>query len=148
MEPIRIDDGTREFSLVDTYGREICKLRFRPADISIMDRYKTLTEDFDSVVAPLREINDAEADGEKIKAVEAEIIRRFNVVLDTDTAPIFAKRSALSAVGGRFFCELVLDAIGGVIADAVAAEAEASAKRIAKYLPEDNGDDRAAAGNA
>lgn len=148
MEPIRIDDGTREFSLVDTYGQEICKLRFRPADISIMDRYKALTEDFDTVIAPLREITDAETDWQKVKAVEAEIIRRFSIVLDTDTAPIFAKRNALSAVGGRFFCELVLDAIGGVIADAVKAESEASAKRIAKYLPEDNDDARTAPGNA
>lgn len=138
MGAIRIDDGTREFTLVDTYGREFCKLYFRPADLSIMDRYKALTEDFDSVIAPLAEVNaDEEMDWEKVKAAEAEIIRRLNVVLDTDTSGIFAKRSAFSAVGGKFFCELVIEAIGEIITKAIAEESAKSAQRIAKYLPED-----------
>ena len=35
-----LDDGTKEITLVNPYGKVICKLHIRPGDVSIYDRYK------------------------------------------------------------------------------------------------------------
>ena len=154
MAVIKIDDGTREYTLVDTYGREFCKLYLRPSDYSIMDRYNTLLEDLESVLAPLADIgvtaegeaaSDDKDDWAKFKAVEAEIIRRLSVVLDTDASVIFEKRNAFSPVGGRFFCEVVLEALGEVIAGAIKEESAKTQARLGKYMPQEQDSDAGAA---
>lgn len=33
-----VDDGTREIPLVNKFGKLICKVYMRPADMSILDR--------------------------------------------------------------------------------------------------------------
>ena len=156
MAVIKIDDGTREYTLVDTYGREFCKLYLRPSDYSIMDRYNVLVEDWEKVLAPLAEIGvtaegeaatDDKAEWAAFKAVEAEIIRRMSVVLDTDASVIFEKRNAFSPVGGRFFCEVVLEALGGIITEAIKEESAKTQARLGKYLPQD-GDAGAAPADA
>ena len=52
-----LDDGTREITLVNNYNKVICRIHFRPSDISIMDRYDLLTKDFDKIIEPLQQIN-------------------------------------------------------------------------------------------
>lgn len=148
-----IDDGTRAIPVVNQFGQEICTIHIRPADISILDRYQKLQDGFAEMIAPLEQIGtkadgtaENEADWEKLKAVETELLRRFNAVLDTeDASAIFAKRSPFSSVGGRFFCEIVFDAIGQIIASAITEEAERTRGRLAKYLPEGNDDREPAA---
>lgn len=137
-----VDDGTREIPLYNKFGRLICNVYIRPADFSIVDRYNALMRDFASVVEPLKEL-DIQSDGtaafekdwETLKAVETELKARINALFDMEEADdIFAKRNAFSSVGGQFFCERVLNALGDVIAEAIAEEANASKKRMAKYL--------------
>ena len=154
-----IDDGTREIPLVNKFGKLICNIYIRPADLSILDRYSKLSADFKDIVEPLRDIS-IEKDGEAafeedwkvLKGVEAELKRRINDLFDMDEADdIFAKRNPFSSVGGRFFCESVIEAIGNLIADAVEEEMELSRQRTAKYLEdvqEVSGDDRTAAQGA
>lgn len=137
-----IDDGTREIPLVNKFGKLICKVYFRPADWSIIDRYNDLTKDFDTIVKPLSSLdikNDGtvsfEKDWETLKAVESELKRRFDLLFDMEEADeIFAKRNAFSSVGGEFFCSKVLTALGGIIEDAVQEESSLSRARVAKYL--------------
>ena len=159
-----VDDGTREIPIVNKFGKLICNIYIRPADISILDRYNQLTADFSEIVEPLKSLsikNDGTAafdeDWAVLKSVEGELKKRINALFDMDEADeIFAKRSPFSSVGGRFFCENVIEAIGGVIADAVEDEMEMSKRRTDKYLsdiqptanPEVNGDDRTAAADA
>lgn len=159
-----VDDGTREIPIVNKFGKLICNIYIRPADISILDRYNQLTADFSEIVEPLKKLsikNDGtaafEEDWAVLKSVEGELKKRINALFDMDEADeIFAKRSPFSSVGGRFFCENVLEAIGGVIAEAVEDEMEMSKRRTDKYLsdiqptatPEVNGDDRTAAADA
>mgnify|MGYP007069861085 CR=1 FL=1 len=139
---ITIDDGTREIPVVNTFGQPVCTIHFRPADYSIFDRYKDFAKDFEDIVKPLENVgitNNGEAavdDGwQIIKQVEGEIIQRFNDLLDTDdAAEIFAKRNAFSSVGGKFFCEVVLDALGDIIVEAVDEERKKSDERMKKYL--------------
>ncbi len=158
-----IDDGTREIPIENKFGKLICNIYIRPADLSILDRYKQLTDDFSAIVEPLKKL-DIERDGtaafdadwQVLKSVEAELKRRINVLFDMDEADdIFATRNPFSSVGGKFFCESVIEVIGGLIAEAVEDEMKLSKKRTDKYLSdiqpkasEVSGDDRTASTDA
>lgn len=143
MKQIIIDDGTREVPVCNMFGETICTLRFRPADISIMDRFEQLQQHIGETLKPLEGIsikNDGtaeDADGWRtLKGVEAGLIKQLNALLDTtDAAAIFAKRNPFSAVGGKFFCQIVIDALGGLIAEAIQEENAASQEKMQKYMP-------------
>lgn len=159
-----IDDGTREIPLMNKYGKLICNIYIRPADLSILDRYNQLAADFGSIVEPLKELeikNDGtaafDADWQVLKSVETELKRRINALFDMDEADdIFAKRNPFSSVGGKFFCESVIEVIGNIIVEAVEDEMELSKRRTDKYLSdiqptadlEVNGNDWTAAADA
>ena len=159
MGSIRIDDGTKEYKIENNSGKEICRIHFRPADLALMDRFENISATLGDVLEPLKEIGlmtdgtpeDQTAQGwETLKKAEAEVIRKFNELFDTDDlGEAFKTRSAFSSIGGKFFCEVLLDAIGGVIAEEFAKEAEATRARIEKYLPtaEEQTDAGAAADN-
>lgn len=137
-----VDDGTRKIPIVNRYGKLICNIYIRPADLSILDRYNQLASDFQNIVAPLNDLsikNDGtasfEQDWEVLKSVEGQLKQRINELFDMDEADeIFAKRNAFSSVGGKFFCENVIEAIGKLIVDAVEEEMKLSQKRTEKYL--------------
>ena len=137
-----VDDGTREIPLVNKFGKTICNVYIRPADLSIIDRYNALVSGFDDIVKPLQSIsmkNDGTAvfdeDWAVIKQVEDELKKKFNALFDMEEADaIFEKRNPFSSVGGEFFCFRVLMALGTVITDAIEDEAKRSEKRVAKYL--------------
>lgn len=137
-----VDDGTRKIPLVNKFGKLICNVYIRPADISILDRYNEVMKDFDSIVKPLENVgikNDGTAqfdeDWKVIKDVETELKKRIDLLFDMEEADeIFAKRNPFSSVGGEFFCAKVLTALEDVIVQAIEEEAELSAKRTSKYL--------------
>ncbi len=138
-----IDDGTREIPIDNTFGKLICNIYIRPADISILDRYNSIATDIKAVVEPLKKLNSIQVDGTVrfkeewaiMKQAEAELKRRINILFDMDEADeIFAKRNPFSSVGGKFFCESVIDVIGDIITEAVEEELELSKKRMEKYL--------------
>lgn len=158
-----IDDGTREIPLVNKFGKLICNIYIRPADLSILDRYNQLTADFKDIVEPLKTLdikNDGTAafddDWRVLKSVEDELKKRINALFDMDEADnIFAKRSPFSSVGGKFFCESVIEVIGDIIVEAVEDEMKLSKQRTDKYLsdiqpttPEVSGDDRTVTADA
>lgn len=142
MSGITIDDGTREVPILNKFGQMICKIHFRPADLSLFDRYKNLADDFARIIAPLAEINigndgsaSTESDWAVLKSVEANLKNRLNLLLDSDDADlIFEKRNPFSSVGGEFFCAKVLAAIGSIIKAAFDEEATMSNERVGKYL--------------
>ena len=149
-----VDDGTREIPLVNKFGKLICNVYIRPADFSILDRYNDFINDFESVVAPLKDLSierdgtvTLEEDWAVLKQVEQVIKDRFNALFDMDEADeIFAKRNAFSSVGGEFFCAKVLVALGEVIAQAINEEAALSEKRILPYMAPLKQEDAANAG--
>lgn len=144
MGTIRIDDGTKEYRIVNRFGKEICKIHFRPTDLSLLDRYQEISKSMESAIEPLKELS-LKADGttedeswEILKSVENSVIEKFGELLDTDdVSEIFKTRRAFSSVGGRFFCEIVLLAIGEAISEEYKKEAEETSKRISKYMPPD-----------
>lgn len=155
-----VDDGTREITLANRYGQIICKLHFRATDLSIVDRYNSVMADFANVVKPLENVsinhdgtNTFDKDWAALKKVEGALKQKINQLLDTDEADqIFEARNPFSSVGGRFFVEIVLEAIGKAVADAAEEEAALSQKRTSKFLndlePKVSGDAGATADNA
>lgn len=138
-----VDDGTREITLVNTYGKVICRIHFRTGELAIMDRFNALTEDLPNIIAPLEHVNmnaDGTADDNAdnwavIKRVEGNVKQRINALLDTDEADeIFKTRSPFSSIGGVFFVEHVLKALGDAIVAQIEEESALSQARIAKYL--------------
>lgn len=137
-----IDDGTIEIKIENKFGKPICTVHMRPADLSIMDRLNALMDDFSGIVEPLKNC-DINADGTAkfesqwaaIKQVESALIDRINAVFDMDeAADIFAKRNAFSSVNGVFFVESVIMALGDVVKEAIEKESRESAERMSKYL--------------
>ena len=59
---ITLDDGTREYVIQNTYGEKICKLHFRPGDISLADRWQKMHDKFVESIKPLENIG-LNADG-------------------------------------------------------------------------------------
>lgn len=137
-----IDDGTIEIPLTNKFGRLICNVYIRPSDVAIIDRYKTLVKEFDGIVEPLKNLSiksDGTAEFEDewavVKQVEGVLKEKINMLFDMQEADeIFATRSPFSSVGGVFFCEKVIAALGDIVMDAVADEGKKSAKRMEKYL--------------
>ncbi len=145
MKRIIIDDGTREYRVENKFGKVICTLHFRPGDISIAERYREMRDLFAEIVKPLAEL-DIKADGTAIDDAAMDALHNADLALrkalgrlldSDDAADIFTERNPFSSVGGRFFCEIVLDALGEIVGEVMAEEAEASAKRTAKYIEED-----------
>lgn len=138
-----VDDGTREVTLVNTYGKVICRLHFRTGELAIMDRFNQLTEDLPKIVEPLERVDmnpdgsavDSDEGWAVVKQVEGNIKQRINALLDMDEADeIFKTRSPFSSVGGIFFVERVLTALGDAITAQIKEEAALSQARIAKYV--------------
>ncbi len=151
-----IDDGTREYTLVNQYGQEICRLHFRPNDISLYDRYLAMRDKFTEIVKPLEQIGinaDGTASAEEglaiLKEAETAFRAQLRELLDSDDADAaFEKRNPFSSVGGRFFCAIVTDAIGKMIEAAYAEEAKATAEKTAQYIEEEGNDAGQTAANA
>lgn len=137
-----VDDGTKEIPILNKFGKEICKIYFRPTDFSIIDRYNSMMADFDKIVEPLKNLslnNDGTAaldsDWKVLKKVETDLIDKINVLFDMqDADKIFANRNPFSSVGGEFYCLRILQALEQVISDAVEEEAKLSKQRMSKYL--------------
>lgn len=137
-----VDDGTREIPVLNKFGVEICKIYFRPADLSIIDRYNHMMAGFDQMIEPLKNLslnNDGTATFEKdwqvLKQVEEDLKDKINALFGMqDAGKLFENRSPFSAVNGEFYCLHVLNALIAVVNAAIEEEAKLSKQRMAKYL--------------
>lgn len=136
-----LDDGTKEYVFTNKFGQEIGKMHFRGGDISILERYNTLLNDFDQIVAPLSSISlkddgtsSVEEDWKVIKSVEKAFIDRINAIFDSqDAENLFVNRNAFSTINGAFYIEKVIEALGNVVAQEMNEEQNKSKKRLEKY---------------
>ena len=136
-----LDDGTKELTITNAFGEEICKLHVRTGDISIVDRYNEFTKGFDKIIEPLSNVtikqdgtSSFESDWEVIKSVEKELIDKLNNIFDTrDIGLLFERRNAFSTIDGVFYVEKVIQMLGQVVSDAIEDEAKKAQKRVDKY---------------
>ena len=142
---ITVDDGSRRVPIRNTRGEEIGAFTFHPTDIGIIQRYNSMANEFDRIVAPLEAIG---ADGEDVNIADP----KYAGALDEAGSRLYSAVDALfggagaaeaffggmhpfSPVNGEFYCTQVLNAVGAYIGAAFDTETSkfsANAKKYAK----------------
>ena len=138
---IVVDDGSVEVPIYNTLNEQIGLFRFRPTDFNIIKRYREIAEKFSDVTAPLVEANidtnGEGADEESVKIIDEAQAKLFELVdylFDGNAAEaFFGKMHPFSPVGGKFYCEQALGAIGGFISKQFDAELASVSSRVEKY---------------
>lgn len=140
---IVVDDGSVKESITNKYGDEIGVFYFRPTDIGIIDRYNKIAADFDKITAPLEYVNinaDGTVDennGAEMRAMEEAtdgLYKACNYLFNGNFAEaFFGKMHPFSPVGGRFYCETALDAVGKYISRRFDREVAKVNSRVDRY---------------
>lgn len=128
---IVVDDGTEVVTVENCLGKVLGRFVFRPADMGIVDRWNAMAKNFDRIVEPLAALGDGEPDTEAGFAALAEAKDRLCAALDAAfdgnvSEAFFAGVHPFAMVGGRFYCENVMD----VVADYMSRRFNEQFKRI------------------
>lgn len=138
---IIVDDGSQRVPIKNKYGDEIGVFYFHPTDIGIIERFNNIADEFDKIVEPLENIS-IEADGtaadmaeaKALKEAENRLYKAVNFILGGDVSKaFFGAMNPFSPVGGMFYCEVALNAIGQYISDQFKQETSKYSKRVEKY---------------
>lgn len=141
---ITVDDGLVEVPISNTLGRTVGTFYFRPTDIGIIERFNAFAANFDQIVAPLQDVTinpdgtaEAEIDSEEMAAFKQAEERLYEA---TDklfggnfSEAFFGKMHPFSPVGGKFYAEIALDAVGTFLAAQFDAEIKKVNARVKKY---------------
>lgn len=141
---IVIDDGRRRVPITNSYGDEIGVFYFNPTDMNIIERYNNLAKSFDTIIEPLTKIPDSEDENEsdEIKENRLEALNEAKDRLNTAVNELFGGDAAgaffgtihpFSPVGGKFYCEIVLESVGNYISEQFKIETAKVNSRIEKY---------------
>lgn len=143
MPEIVIDDGSRRVPIRNKLGEEIGVFYFRPTDIGIIDRYNSMAAEFDKITAPLENINiknDGTVDGQDEEELAAlrEAEKRLYAACDkffggNMSEAFFGKMHPFSPVGGKFYCEHALAAVGSYISRQFDREVKKINSRVTQY---------------
>ena len=140
---IVIDDGSVEVTVRNKNGDEIGRFSFQPTDLGIIERFNKLATDFESITAPLEKLDiasdgtvDSEDEGQLSALHEAEK-KLFAACDSLFQSPVstafFSKTHPFSPIGGRFFCETVLEALGKFVSAQFEREVKQINSRVGKY---------------
>jgi len=141
---IIIDDGSERVPIKNKFGDEIGVFYFKPTDMGIIDRYNKIAKDFSEITEPLEraeigpegtvdDLSDSEAIA-ALKEAEKRLREAVDYLFDGNMSEaFFGKMHPFSPVGGRFYCELAIEAVGSFISDRFDTETDRIAKRIEKY---------------
>ena len=133
---ITVDDGSRRVPIHNAQGEEIGSFVFHPTDVGIIQRYNDMVARFDGITAPLSGLDDGDAAGMEAALREAErrLCDAVNELFGGDVAgAFFGRMHPFSPVGGRFYCEAVLQAVGEYISGQFDAETARFSSRTEKY---------------
>ena len=142
---LTIDDGLEAITIQNRFGHELGVFYFRPTDTGIIDRYNEALTMLEKAVAPLQTNklpasteDDTEAAAAVIlnalNAAKVELYKAFDYLFDANVSEAFFSRvNPFTITGGRFFCELVLEAVGSYIAERIGVEVKKLNQRTAKY---------------
>lgn len=140
---IVVDDGSVKEVIRNKHGDEIGVFYFRPTDIGIIERYNKIAADFEDIVAPLENVNinpdgtaDENNDAEVAALQEAEkrLFEACDYLLGGNASEaFFGKMHPFSPVGGKFYCENALDAIGKYISKQFDKEVKKIDNRVKRY---------------
>ena len=140
---IVVDDGIVRTPILNKYGDEIGVFCFRPTDIGIVDRYNKIVADFESITAPLENVDiqsDGTADGatdseiDALKEAESRLFEACDYLFGGNASEaFFGKMHPFSPVNGRFYCENALDAVGKYISRQFDREVKKINSRVTRY---------------
>ena len=140
---IVIDDGTEEVPITNLRGQRIGVFYVRPTDIGIVKRYDAFIKDFDTVLEPIQNMNlnnDGSAKDNDAKTMDAlheaekRLSDKLNTLFDGNFAEaFFDKLNPFSIVGGRFYCEVAIEAVGAYIQKRFDHEMNLAQNRVDKY---------------
>ncbi|MBR1820453.1 MAG: hypothetical protein IJ769_02390 [Clostridia bacterium] len=135
---ITVDDGSRRVPIHNIHGEEIGVFYFHPTDIGIIERYNHMVDGFDEITRPLERFSgdaDDAAQAEALREAEKRLREAVNGLFGGDAAgAFFGGMHPFSPVGGAFYCESVLKAVGQYISEQFDAETAKFSSRAAKYL--------------
>ena len=135
---ITVDDGSRRVPIHNIHGEEIGVFYFHPTDIGIIERYNDMVSRFDEITEPLKgfagEADEAKQ-AEALKTAEEKLYEAVNGLFGGDAAgAFFGNMHPFSPVGGAFYCEAVLKAVGEYISGQFDAETAKFSDRAKQYL--------------
>ena len=136
-----VDDGSITVPIKNTNGDVIGEFKFRPTDFNIVKRYNKVANEFEEVVKPLIDANiDASGEGKDEESIrilneaESKLFELVDYMFDGNMAEaFFGKMNAFSPVGGKFYCENALNAVGQFISRKFDAEIKQISTRVEKY---------------
>ena len=138
LAAITVDDGSRRVPIHNIHGEEIGVFYFHPTDIGIIGRYNRMVDRFDEITKPLEGFAGDESDeaqAEALREAEKRLYEAVNELFGGDAAgAFFGGMHPFSPVGGAFYCEAVLKAVGEYISGQFDAETARFSDRAAKYL--------------
>lgn len=140
---IVVDDGSVREVIRNTHGDEIGVFVFRPTDVGMIDRYNKIIGDFDKITAPLESVN-ISANGEAesgddvalqaLQQAEKQLYAACDYLFGGNMSEaFFGKMHPFSPVGGRFYCEVALDAVGKYISAQFNRETQRAKQRVERY---------------
>ena len=136
-----VDDGSITVPIKNTNGDVIGEFKFRPTDFNIVKRYNKVANEFEEVIKPLIDANiDASGEGKDEESIrilneaESKLFELVDYMFDGNMAEaFFGKMHAFSPVGGKFYCENALNAVGQFISRKFDAEIKQISTRVEKY---------------
>ena len=138
---IQVDDGLQRVPIVNTFGDEIGVFFFRPTDVGIIRRYDALAGKLADIAKPLEALSitaDGEAEDDRSAEVLAKAEEQLYEAVDelfggNFAEAFFGKMNPFSPVGGRFYCEGVIEAVGAFIEKQFDAEVSKISRKVGKY---------------
>lgn len=138
---IVIDDGCIDIPVKNQFGDSIGVFRFNPSDINIVNRYNEAADKFKDVIEPLIDANingNGEGSDEKSISILNEAGDKMADLMDYVLAgnsreAFFRTTHIFTPVNGRFYCEVVYEAIGNFIGKKFDAEIKRLNARIDKH---------------
>jgi hypothetical protein len=142
LDTIVIDDGAVKVAIQNQFGERIGTFRFYPTDVNIVNRYNKVSDQFETILAPLINANiSPEGEGEDASSVEIlneagdKMISLMDYVLNANSREaFFSKTHIFTPMGGMFFCEKVYDAIGKYISKRFDAEVNRVNVRMKQHM--------------
>lgn len=141
LNQIDIDDGLELVEIKNKRGDKIGEFYFSPTDVGIVDRYNTAIQRFEEAILPMlnEDDNAEETDNpaafvEKLNAVKEKLFDTMDYLFDSSVSKaFFSKVNPFTLVGGYFYCEKVLEAIGQFITQRLNVEVKHLNERTARY---------------
>ena len=142
---ITVDDGSVRVPINNLSGEEIGVFYFRPTDVGIIERYNSMLDKIDAITEPISNVDITaegtaadEAEMAALKEAERRLYEVLNTMFGGNMAEaFFGKMHPFSPVGGSFYCERAIEAVGEFIRQ-FDIEAKKMSQKVKKYTAKYN----------